>query len=87
MKVLIVEDNQFTQLALIQALAKAEYDVHAVMNGEDAVLRVIDEEFDTIVTDNRIPQMGGLELTSILRRLFGVRLRIIGMSASEDCRD
>ena len=57
MKVLIVEDNKFTQLALIQALAKAEYDVHAVMNGEDAVLRIIDEEFGTIVTDYRMPQM------------------------------
>ena len=42
MNALIVEDNQITQLALIQALVKAEYDVHAVMNSEEAVLRIID---------------------------------------------
>jgi CheY-like chemotaxis protein len=45
------------------------------------------EEFDVVITNFRMSRMGGLELTAIIRTLFGDSLKIIGMSSSDDCED
>ena len=87
MRILIVEDNDMMRLALERALEQQGHIVHSVTNGEHAIQSLFTEEFDVVITDFRMPRMGGLELTAILRTLFGDSLKIIGMSSSDDCED
>ena len=74
--------------ALVATLEGVGYDVSSATNGEDALLRLLGhEEFDVVMTDFRMPRLGGLELTSMIRREFGDRIRTVGISASDDCCD
>ena len=86
MRILIVDDDNLTQLVLTKALENGDHLLHCVTDGEQAIRRLCVEEFDAVITDFRMPQMGGLELTASIRTLFGDRLKIVGMSASDDCR-
>ena len=87
MRILIVEDNDMMRLALERALEQQGHVLHSVTNGEHAIQTLFTEEFDVVITDFRMPRMGGLELTAIIRTLFGDSLKIIGMSSSDDCED
>ena len=85
MRILIVDDDNLTRLALTKTLENVDYLLHSVTNGEQAIRRLCAQEFDAVITDFRMPRMGGLELTASIRTLFGDRLKIVGMSASDDC--
>ena len=87
MRILIVEDNDMMRLALTRTLEKKDHLLHCVTDGEQALRRLGAQEFDTVITDFRMPRMGGLELTALIRTLFGDRLKIVGMSASDDCEE
>ena len=85
MRILIVEDNDMMRFALERVLEQQGHVLHSVTNGELAIQAIFTEEFDMVITDYRMPRMGGLELTAIIRTLFGDSLKIIGMSSSDDC--
>ena len=87
MKILIVDDSNLIRRAPARLLEQKGCEVHDVENGEGAVWRVLDEPFDAVVTDYRMPRMSGLELTATLRTLFGPQIQVVGMSTSEeDCQ-
>jgi two-component system cell cycle sensor histidine kinase/response regulator CckA len=67
--ILLVEDEPAVRQLFAQALARAGYRVHEARNGEEAV-KLFDQHGDTIdllLTDVRMPYMGGLELARHLR--------------------
>ncbi len=72
--------------ALLKALSNTGHVIRCARDGEEAMQLLSEELFDVVITDYRMPRMGGLELTALVRELFGARIRIIGMSASDDCR-
>ena len=68
--ILLVEDEPAVRQLFGQALARAGYRVYEARNGTEA-LRVFDEHGDAIdllLTDLRMPYMGGAELAQQLRQ-------------------
>jgi two-component system, cell cycle sensor histidine kinase and response regulator CckA len=67
--ILLVEDEPAVRQLFAQALGRAGYKVHEARNGQEA-LKVFDQhgdEIDLLLTDLRMPYMGGVELAQALR--------------------
>ena len=67
--ILLVEDEPAVRQLFAQALTRAGYRVHEARNGQEAV-NLFDqygETIDLLLTDMRMPYMGGAELAQHLR--------------------
>ncbi len=67
--ILLVEDEPAVRQLFAQALARAGYTVHEARNGQEA-MKLFDQhgdEIDMLLTDMRMPYMGGAELAHHLR--------------------
>lgn len=67
--ILLVEDEPAVRQLFAQALIRSGYRVHEARNGQEA-MQVFDQHGDTIdllLTDMRMPYMGGAELAQHLR--------------------
>ena len=82
-RVMIVEDDKHLGSALQSALSSFNFEVRLCENGTEALLCVMSEEFDYIVTDYNMPGMDGLELTKRLRKKIAPRTVLIGMSGED----
>ena len=67
--ILLVEDQPSLMRMLSSSLAERGYSVVAAGNGEEALARIEEREFDVIVTDVVMPGLGGLELLDQARAL------------------
>ncbi len=61
-RILLAEDDESMRGFLVKALEKANYDVVAFENGEDAFERLKHEPFTLLLTDIVMPKMDGIEL-------------------------
>jgi len=68
LRVLIAEDNADIQYVAVQMLESRGHLVVAVGNGKEALAALESQQFDVILMDVRMPQMGGLEATQIMRK-------------------
>jgi two-component system cell cycle sensor histidine kinase/response regulator CckA len=67
--ILLVEDEPAVRQLFAQALTRAGYRVHEARNGQEAI-KVFDQHgdgIDLLLTDLRMPYMGGAELAQHLR--------------------
>jgi len=67
--ILLVEDEPAVRQLFAQALTRAGYSVYEARNGQEA-MKVFDQHGDSIdllLTDLRMPYMGGVELAQHLR--------------------
>lgn len=67
--ILLVEDEPAVRQLFAHALTRAGYRVHEARNGQEAI-KMFDEHGDTVdllLTDMRMPYMGGGELAALLR--------------------
>ena len=67
--ILLVEDEPAVRQLFAQALTRAGYSVYEARNGQEAVklFDVHGEQIDLLLTDMRMPYMGGAELAHHLR--------------------
>jgi len=68
-RILVVDDSLEMARTLSDGLADRGYDAAAVGSGQDAAQRLTAEPFDALVTDLRMPEVDGLELLALSRRL------------------
>ena len=66
-RVLVVDDEENIRLVLRTLLTKHNYEVDVADSGEDALGKLDAFDPDVILTDVRMPKMGGLDLLSALR--------------------
>lgn len=77
-RALVVDDVMTVRESLAMALAGADFDVTAAANGQEALERLEEADFDVLVTDMWMPEMDGLKLLKEIRgrkpnmRIFGV---------------
>ncbi|HET8539358.1 MAG TPA: sigma-54 dependent transcriptional regulator [Anaeromyxobacter sp.] len=64
--VLVVDDDAAMRHLLVTILADRGYEARAVSSGEEALRELAARDYDLVVTDVRMPGMGGMEL---LRRI------------------
>ena len=79
-RVLVVDDEENIRLVLRTLLKRHGYDVEAAAGGEEALSLVESFGPDVVITDVRMPRMGGMDLLSTLRAK-GNDATVIVMSA------
>jgi len=82
--ILLVEDNPVNQMLAQRVLERAGHRILVVNNGQEALDRTADVDFDLVLMDLQMPIMGGLEATERIRqreRESGKHLVIVAMTA------
>ena len=85
MKVLVVEDGRVNQLVAAKLLEERGHRVEIANNGQEAVEKVRDGEFDAILMDVHMPEMNGFQATAAIRQIeekHGGHVPIIAMTAN-----
>ena len=87
-RILCVDDNPSLQLALKMGLGAYGFEVITASHGIDALMqyKTHSGNFGTIVTDNDMPHMNGLDLVRSLREI-GFRGRIVVVSGNLKVED
>lgn len=62
MKILVVDDNQEDLCLLSTVLRRYNYEVETAPNGVDALVKILQGEFDMIISDILMPGMDGFQL-------------------------
>lgn len=69
LKILVVDDEEFNRKLLNTILRRYGGDVKEASGGTEALDLVMRNDFDIVLTDNRMPDMGGRELCERIRSL------------------
>jgi len=69
MKILIVDDDLSMRLALSEALESCGFEVEAAENGAEALEKFSKDTFDVVVTDMRMPKMGGMDVLRGVKKI------------------
>jgi PAS domain S-box-containing protein len=88
--ILLAEDNQVNQKLAIAVLNKWGHDVVLANNGIEALDLTTRQNFDLILMDLQMPEMGGLEATQLIREYQltqGRHTPIIAMTANAMSED
>ena len=86
-KVLVAEDDPFQRLSIIDILTVSHYDVTAVENGAQALVKLKDPEtrFDLVLLDLLMPEKSGKDvLKAIMHDKKLWNLPVIVMSSRND---
>ena len=67
-KILVVDDSLTTRTLQKNILQSYGYRVQIATNAPDALIRMQNEHFDLIITDNEMPKMSGLEFVKHIRK-------------------
>ena len=82
-KVLVADDNATNRDILVQLLTAANFIVHQADNGQQAVSFLQNHDVDLVLMDLRMPVMGGLEASRMLRAdRLTASIPIIAISAT-----
>jgi DNA-binding response OmpR family regulator len=81
-RILLVDDERSIQTLLSYPLRKEGYDVVQATDGQDALARFSEQDFDLVVLDLMLPKVDGLEVCRRLRRDSSVP--IIMLTAKSD---
>ena len=85
LNILVAEDNQVNQKLVVTMLEKWGHRVTVAVNGREAVELSKANDFDLILMDMQMPEMGGIEATQLIRereRTGENHLRIVAMTAN-----
>jgi chemosensory pili system protein ChpA (sensor histidine kinase/response regulator) len=82
-KILVVDDNAITARWVGYVTGRLGFNVALASNGEEALNRLAEEQFVTVISDVEMPEMNGFELLQNIR-LFYPDMPVILMSSSWD---
>ncbi|RZK79824.1 MAG: PAS domain S-box protein [Pedobacter sp.] len=83
--ILVVDDNEINILIANRILSKMGFVLEFASNGHEAIQKVVDQRFDLVFMDIKMPGIDGYETTSIIRGLEGdyfKQVPIIALTAS-----
>ncbi len=69
MRILVVEDDRNFGRVLRSELQEAGYDIDLATDGVEAVLRCIDEQYDFVLLDIKMPKLDGINALRIIKKL------------------
>ena len=80
-KILIVEDEKNISKLISDTLALGKYDTDRAFDGEEALEKIEQQEFDLIILDVMLPKLDGFEL---MEKIKSRNIPIIFLSARND---
>ena len=92
LRILLAEDNHVNQKVATELIARLSYRIDVVSSGVEALAALVQQHYDVVLMDVRMPEMDGLEATRQIRsdRTLA-QPRIVAMTANamrgdrEDC--
>lgn len=81
-KVLLVEDNDMNRFIAMQSLEYLGFEIQEAENGQKAIYKLQQEDFDLVVMDIHMPIMDGVEATSYIRQELKSKIPIIALTAN-----
>ncbi len=84
LRILLAEDNVVNQQLAVRLLEKRGHQVKVAANGKEALNALADGNFDLVLMDVQMPEMGGLEATAAIRveeEATGRHVPIIALTA------
>ena len=81
-KVLLVEDNAINILMAITILEQWNCNVDVAKDGVEAIQKTSENDYCLILMDMRMPKMGGLEATEIIRKDINKTIPIVALTAN-----
>ena len=69
-KILIIDDDFEFCCLLEDVLVNQGYSVEKSLNGTDALKRLEGSGFDLVITDKNMPDIGGIELISAIKKKY-----------------
>ena len=79
-RVLVVDDDEDMRAALSEALARLGLSTETATDGEDGLRKVEADRFDLVISDIKMPNMGGIELLAKIKEV-SPELPVIMMTA------
>jgi DNA-binding NtrC family response regulator len=61
-QIMVLDDEEIVGKRLKPALEKSNYEVEIFQDSREAVARIAEKEFDIVVTDVRMEEIGGMEV-------------------------
>ena len=80
MRILLVEDEKMTRIALGDTLTREGHEVTPCADGEEGLAAIATLDFDVVLTDLRLPRADGLDILAEVQNRGG-RARVIIMTA------
>ena len=84
LKILLAEDNAINQKLVKTMLQKFGHSVAVAANGREAVAAIVESDFDAVLMDMQMPEMGGDEATVIIRKMPAPRCNIPVIALTAD---
>jgi CheY-like chemotaxis protein len=84
LRVLIAEDDATNRMVVMKMLREFAVETRVATDGLQAVQAAVDEDFDLVLMDVRMPEMDGIEATSAIRARGGrlAALPIVALTAN-----
>jgi len=79
-RLLLVDDDKNTLDGLVKILTRDGFSVSGVFSGYEALSLLTRKKFDIVITDMKLPGMGGLSLIQEVRKM-GVPMSIVVITA------
>ena len=76
-KILVLDDDTVVLAALRETLERERYNVHAFSNAKEALSALDEQAFATIISDQRMPEMTGLEFLDKCKQIQPNASRIL----------
>jgi signal transduction histidine kinase/CheY-like chemotaxis protein/ligand-binding sensor domain-containing protein len=87
LEILVAEDNIINQKFVLRTLSKLGYTADIAENGEQALQKVREKNYNIILMDIQMPVMDGLEATKIIKATAGHQPYIAAMTANAMAED
>lgn len=75
--ILLVDDETNVLAALKRSLMDEPYVIASANSGDEAIVRMIEQPFKVVISDERMPNMDGSELLGIIRERWPETVRIM----------
>ena len=84
LRVLVIEDDAASRLAIAKALREARHTVFEAVDGVTGLAIAQSEPLDAVVLDLMLPRLDGMRLLETLRQTSGVPVIVVSARQAED---